>query len=127
MAMLYLTPVLPLGLVSYMCGTTSMQLSHFALAKVASLPLYLVYTFMGATAHSFIKKGSNSGGGNIGVSAADGAKQLEENEAMIIGGIVLSAVMVSLITRQVKKELMTVRPAFDDCYASAESSICNMF
>jgi uncharacterized membrane protein YdjX (TVP38/TMEM64 family) len=107
MAMLYLTPVLPLGLISYMCGTTSMQLSHFAVAKVASLPLYLVYTFMGATAHSFIKKGSNAGEG-LGVSASDSAKQLEENEGMIIGGIVLSTIMVSLITRQVKKELMTV-------------------
>mmetsp|Transcript_119120 Transcript_119120/g.177978 ORF Transcript_119120/g.177978 Transcript_119120/m.177978 type:complete len:262 (+) Transcript_119120:73-858(+) len=39
MAMLYLTPVLPLGLVSYMCGTTSMKISSFTLAKFASTPL----------------------------------------------------------------------------------------
>eukprot|EP00545_Synedropsis_sp_CCMP1620_P005848 CAMPEP_0119029238 /NCGR_PEP_ID=MMETSP1176-20130426/40377_1 /TAXON_ID=265551 /ORGANISM="Synedropsis recta cf, Strain CCMP1620" /LENGTH=236 /DNA_ID=CAMNT_0006985559 /DNA_START=48 /DNA_END=755 /DNA_ORIENTATION=- len=32
MAMLYLTPVLPLGPVSYMCGSTSMALSSFVLA-----------------------------------------------------------------------------------------------
>ena len=58
MAMLYLTPVLPLGLVSYACGTTAMNVGSFALAKIASLPLYLLYTFIGASAHSFIKRGS---------------------------------------------------------------------
>ena len=47
MAMLYLTPVLPLGPVSYMVGTTSMRLSRFVMAKVASLPLMMLYVFIG--------------------------------------------------------------------------------
>lgn len=111
MAMLYLTPVLPLGLVSYMCGTTSMNVYHFAGAKIAALPIYLIYTFMGASAHSFIKKGGGNtanGNGELAMSTADESKQLEENQMMIVAGIVLSVIMVGLITRHIKKELMTI-------------------
>jgi len=103
MAMLYLTPVLPLGLVSYMCGTTAIDLYSFAVAKIASLPIYLMYTFMGASAHSIIngKKG--------GISLTDEANKLEENQYLVVAGLVLSVVMISLITRKIKKELMKVR------------------
>ena len=105
MAMLYLTPVLPLGLVSYMCGTTRMDVYSFAVAKIASLPLYLMYTFMGASAHSFIK-GKN--GKDLGKSLTDEANKLEENQFLIIAGLVLSIVMITLITRKIKKELLKV-------------------
>ena len=122
MAMLYLTPVLPLGLISYMCGTTSMSIYSFTVAKIASLPLYLIYTFMGASAHSFIKHGGGktgvSGDGAAGgeqqadqpapFSAEEEARQLEENEALIVAGILLSVIMMTLITRHIKKELMKV-------------------
>ena len=121
MAMLYLTPVLPLGLVSYMCGTTSMDIFSFAVAKIASLPLYLIYTFMGASAHSFIKRGgqksaddaAGNGAGDepqqpMAFSAEEEARQLEENEALIVAGIVLSVFMMTCITRYIKKELMKV-------------------
>lgn len=108
MAMLYLTPVLPLGLVSYMCGTTSMNVSSFSLAKVASTPLYLLYTFIGASAHSFIKRGGKNEDGADKFSATEGAKQLEENRFLIIAGIVLSMVMMTLITRYIRKELMKI-------------------
>jgi len=109
MAMLYLTPVLPLGLVSYMCGTTAMDLQSFAVAKIASLPLYLMYTFMGASAHSFIK--AKNGGGNdkdIGKSLADEANKLEENQTLVVSGLVLSVVMITLITRKIRRELMKI-------------------
>lgn len=111
MAMLYLTPVLPLGLVSYMCGTTAMDLSAFALAKVASLPLYLIYTFIGASAHSFIKSGGGTGGdkdGNVGQSESNEANHLEDNQFLIVSGLMLSLVMMTLITRNIRKELMKV-------------------
>ena len=108
MAMLYLTPVLPLGLVSYMCGTTAMHLHSFVVAKIASLPLYLMYTFMGASAHSFIK-GGKGGKNNLGKSLAEEANKLEENQYLILSGLILSAVMIGLITRKIKKELMKVR------------------
>lgn len=108
MAMLYLTPVLPLGLVSYMCGTTSMHLASFATAKIASLPLYLLYTFIGASAHAFIKPvGKDDEDSNV-VSALEGTKQIEENQTLIIAGLVLSILMMTLITRHIKKELMKV-------------------
>jgi hypothetical protein len=108
MAMLYLTPVLPLGLVSYACGTTTMDVSSFALAKIASLPLYLVYTFIGASAHSFIKRGAGEGTG-IGQSVSEEAKKLEENQFLLVSGLLLSIVMMTLITRHIRKELMKVR------------------
>jgi hypothetical protein len=92
MAMLYLTPVLPLGPVSYMCGSTSMALSSFVLAKVASLPLMLLYVYIGAAAGTLI---------------AD-AEAIEHNSSLIIGGIGLSAVMISCISHYIRKELMTI-------------------
>lgn len=95
MAMLYLTPVLPLGPVSYMCGTTSMLLSHFVLAKVASLPLMLLYCFIGASTGALLTNSSDN----------DSVKSIENNESLIISGIGMSFVMIALITRQVKKEL----------------------
>jgi len=109
MAMVYLTPVLPLGLVSYMCGTTAMDLYSFSVAKIASLPLYLMYTFMGASAHSFIKGGK---GGNandsLGKSLTNEANKLEENQVLIVSGLVLSLVMITLITGKIRKELMKI-------------------
>ena len=117
MAMLYLTPVLPLGLVSYMCGTTSLKLFDFAAAKIASLPLYLIYTFIGASAHSFIKRGGDNSesGGSIGASVADEAKKLEENQFLLVSGLVLSISMMTLITRYIRKELMKVGLGLRHC------------
>jgi len=103
MAMLYLTPVLPLGLVSYMCGTTAMDLYSFVVAKIASLPIYLMYTFMGASAHSFIK-----GSEGRRISLTDEANKLEESRFLIVSGLVLSVIMITLITRKIRKELMKI-------------------
>jgi hypothetical protein len=134
MAMLYLTPILPLGLVSYMCGTTAMDLSSFALAKIASLPLYLIYTFIGASAHSFIKSGSagtsnetnkdsNVGGG---VQALSGeSPKIDENQYLIVSGLLLSLVMMTLITRNIRKELMKVRD-FSVVWCKNEDELCNI-
>lgn len=94
MAMLYLTPVLPLGPVSYMCGTTSMALSSFAMAKVASLPLMILYVFIGASTGTLLTDPTGSE-----------AKQIEENKTLIIMGILLSAVMITGISHYIRKEL----------------------
>ena len=111
MAMLYLTPVLPLGLVSYFCGTTSMKLAHFSVAKVFATPLYIMQTFIGASAHSFIKKkgGKDSGDGGSAAATEQDDEQQEEKEMLVLFGILLSFVMVTLISRHIKKELMKVR------------------
>ena len=64
---------------------------------------------MGASAHSFIK-GKNGGINNdLGKSLADEANKLEENQFVIVAGLLLSVIMMSLITRKIKKELMKVR------------------
>ena len=113
MAMLYLTPVLPLGLVSYMCGTTAIDLYSFAVAKIASLPLYLMYAFMGASAHSFIKGGKGSkndnNDNNSDISNSVSDAKIEENQVLIVGGLFLSIIMMTLITRNIRMELMKVR------------------
>jgi uncharacterized membrane protein YdjX (TVP38/TMEM64 family) len=114
MAMLYLTPVLPLGLVSYMCGTTAIDLYSFAVAKIASLPLYLMYAFMGASAHSFIKGGKGSKNDNNGdisqsAGAPEEAKKMEDNQVLLVSGLILSVIMMTLITRNIRMELMKVR------------------
>lgn len=98
--MLYLTPILPLGPVSYMCGTTSMALSSFVLAKIASLPLMLLYCFIGASTRSLIS--------SSGKTSSEDMKSIEENESLIAGGILMSFVMISLITRYIQKELNTI-------------------
>ena len=100
MAMLYLTPILPLGPVSYMCGTTSMKLSHFVIAKIASLPLMFLYSFIGASMGALIGTGSKG--------MEDELKEIEQNRTMIISGIGLSFVMIAGITHYIKKELNRV-------------------
>jgi uncharacterized membrane protein YdjX (TVP38/TMEM64 family) len=104
MAMLFWTPILPLGPVSYMCGTTSMALSSFVAAKVASMPIKLFHVFLGASAGALIR--------NSGKDGADGdeVKDLEENRFLILlGTILLSFVMIVGITHFIKKELNKVR------------------
>jgi uncharacterized membrane protein YdjX (TVP38/TMEM64 family) len=96
MAMLYLTPILPLGPVSYMCGTTSMSLSHFVLAKVAALPLMMLYVFIGASTGTLI--------GRNGMEQSE-IKNIQENETLLVSGLVLSFISIGVITHYIKKEL----------------------
>jgi uncharacterized membrane protein YdjX (TVP38/TMEM64 family) len=104
LAMLYLTPIAPLGPLSYMSGTTSMQLSHFALAKIASLPIIMLYVFIGASAGALVAASSRDSG-----HLEENAKELEDNPAFLLFGIIMSAVMISTISVYIKKELFKVR------------------
>lgn len=97
MAMLYLTPILPLGPVAYMCGTTSMALHHFVIAKIAALPLMMLYVFIGASAGTLI--GKNQG------SFSSEVQGIEENETLIVSGILLSFVSIGFITHFIRLEL----------------------
>ena len=102
--MLYLTPIAPLGPLSYMSGTTSMALSHFALAKVASLPIMMLYVFIGASAGALVAASSRDSG-----HLEDNARKLENNPTLLLCGIVISVVMISSISIYIKKELFKVR------------------
>lgn len=67
MCLLYLTPILPLGPVSYMVGTTSMSIGKFAGAKVAAVPIVMMYCFIGASTDTFFGNGEDGGGDNVGL------------------------------------------------------------
>jgi uncharacterized membrane protein YdjX (TVP38/TMEM64 family) len=107
MTMLYLTPIMPLGPISYMCGTTSMALSSFLTAKIASLPLKLLYAVIGGSAvgsaGAIVSNSSEvvAGGGEL--------KDVQENRSLIVSGILFSFVMIAWITHYTKKELNKVR------------------
>jgi uncharacterized membrane protein YdjX (TVP38/TMEM64 family) len=105
MAMLYLTPILPLGPVSYMCGTTSLKLSHFVLAKVAALPLMMLYVLIGASTGTLISTSKSGDTLDKGGIPNDQVKSIEENETLIIAGILLSFASIAGITHYIKKEL----------------------
>eukprot|EP00527_Entomoneis_sp_CCMP2396_P005091 CAMPEP_0198146128 /NCGR_PEP_ID=MMETSP1443-20131203/27564_1 /TAXON_ID=186043 /ORGANISM="Entomoneis sp., Strain CCMP2396" /LENGTH=334 /DNA_ID=CAMNT_0043809973 /DNA_START=175 /DNA_END=1179 /DNA_ORIENTATION=- len=90
MAMLYLTPVIPLGPLCYMCGTTSISLSSFAFARIAATPLMMLYCFIGASSGTLVSSSSDTD---------------EDNKALIIPGMLLSFVMIAVITRYIQKEL----------------------
>ena len=121
MAMLYLTPILPLGPVSYMCGTTSMALRSFVIAKVASLPLMLLYCFIGASTGSLLNADPSA--------ASDEVHSIEQNQTLIISGILLSFLMIGGITHFIKKELDKIlerqkkEPKNEDARANEEAAL----
>ncbi|CAB9498284.1 Snare associated golgi protein [Seminavis robusta] len=104
LAMLYLTPIAPLGPLSYVSGTTSMALSHFALAKVASLPILTLYVFIGASAGALVAASASRDAGHL----EENAQKLEENPTLILFGIIISVVMISTISVYIKKELFKI-------------------
>lgn len=120
MCLLYLTPILPLGPVSYMCGTTSMALHKFAMAKIAALPLMLLYVFIGASTDTFFGSGDEDEGdadGGEASSVEGGAKKAgrtvhgvdeETHRKMVLFGLVLSIISMSLVSHFVKKELYKI-------------------
>jgi uncharacterized membrane protein YdjX (TVP38/TMEM64 family) len=104
MAMLYLTPILPLGPVSYMCGTTSLKLSHFILAKIAALPLMMLYVLIGASTGTLIGTGGTTTTGDKTTEVST-TESIENNRTLIISGILLSFASIAGITHYIKKEL----------------------
>lgn len=105
MAMLYLTPILPLGPVAYMCGTTSMALHHFVLAKVAALPLMMLYVFIGASTGTLMQHTGGVGETNDVPMSREQVQQIEENRTLIVGCIILSLLSITFISHYIKKEL----------------------
>lgn len=112
MCLLYLTPVLPLSIVSYLLGTTSMQLYKFAAAKIAAVPLMLMYVFIGASTDMLISAGTEDESITDGNSAKTSKKISVDDEThrkMVLIGICLSVVSMSLVSHFVKKQLNEVR------------------
>ncbi|KAL9179945.1 hypothetical protein ACHAXT_007915 [Thalassiosira profunda] len=113
MCLLYLTPILPLGPVSYLIGTTSMPLLAFASAKIGALPLMMLYVFIGASTDTFFGAGTDPAGEAAGGDASKPAKKIHgvdeaTHRKMVLFGLGLSIVSMSLVSHFVKKELYKI-------------------
>ncbi|KAL7519599.1 hypothetical protein ACHAWX_004358 [Stephanocyclus meneghinianus] len=112
MCLLYLTPVLPLSIVSYLLGTTSMPLFKFAAAKIAAVPLMLLYVFIGASTDMLVTGGTEGDGEAEGTKTAKKISVDDEtHRKMVFFGLCLSIVSMSLVSHFVKKELNKVSRA----------------
>jgi len=87
-----------------------MQLYKFAAAKIAAVPLMLMYVFIGASTDMLLSGETET------EAVADGSKATkkisvddETHRKMVLLGICLSVVSMSLVSHFVKKELNKVR------------------
>lgn len=115
MALLYLTPVIPLGPLSYVMGTTSMPLMSFAKAKIAALPLTVLYVYLGAATGALVaaaEENLDSGNekrGNGGSTGSIGMGKLKVDPKYVAFGILCSIGSIALISIKMKEELQKVR------------------
>mmetsp|Transcript_5696 Transcript_5696/g.7005 ORF Transcript_5696/g.7005 Transcript_5696/m.7005 type:complete len:451 (+) Transcript_5696:87-1439(+) len=107
MSMLYLTPVIPLGPLSYIMGTTSMPLMSFAKAKVAALPLTVLYVYLGAATGTLVAASEESENGDL-KSKKGGVTELKVDPKLIFFGILCSIGSIALISIKMKKELQKI-------------------
>ena len=63
-----------------MCGSTSMALSSFILAKIASLPLMLLYVYIGAAAGTLIADAEASRSSDTDGSRPTRTKKMHNHE-----------------------------------------------
>mmetsp|Transcript_7785 Transcript_7785/g.14675 ORF Transcript_7785/g.14675 Transcript_7785/m.14675 type:complete len:472 (-) Transcript_7785:3550-4965(-) len=124
MALIYLTPAVPLGPMSYMMGTTSMNVWDFAKAKIAALPMTALYVYLGAATGTLLMaegKGNESGGGGEGGGDGEGGGvvgggkeskkhmgELSLSPTMVVAGILLTVVIIVVISVKMKHELQRV-------------------
>jgi uncharacterized membrane protein YdjX (TVP38/TMEM64 family) len=121
MALIYLTPAVPLGPMSYMMGTTSMDVWDFAKAKIAALPMTALYVYLGAATGTLLMTeeggvegvGGVENGGGAGGAGAEGVKkkhmgELSLSPMMVVGGILLSVAIIVVISVKMKHELQRV-------------------
>lgn len=103
MSLLHLTPVIPFGPVSYMSGgLTSMQLSSFAIANVASIPLTVLYVFLGASAGKLLEKANEKE--IIDITDELEVRKDDLHARLFVLGICMSIFSIAIISRVVRKE-----------------------
>lgn len=114
MCLIYLTPAVPLGPMSYMMGTTSMDLMDFALAKIAHAPITVLYIYLGAATGTLMLE-DESGNSNAGTDGEHGGSvhkanmdEMSLNPQLAIGGILFSIMTITYISIKMKKELQKV-------------------
>lgn len=116
MVLVYLTPAVPLGPISYMMGTTSMPLIDFAKAKIAALPMTVLYVYLGAATGTLMTQdeSENDNLNNIDNGKSTGTVHKANMEEMALSpkflaaGILLSIVIIAIISVKMKKELQKI-------------------
>ena len=124
MCLIYLTPAVPLGPMSYMMGTTSMDLMDFALAKIAHAPITVLYIYLGAATGTLMledESSSNTGAGTDtdgehgGTVHKANMDEMSLSPQLAIGGILFSIMTITYISIKMKKELQKVSMAICFC------------
>jgi hypothetical protein len=115
MSLLYLTPVIPLGPLSYVMGTTSMPLVSFAKAKIAALPFTVLYVYLGAATGTLVAASDNldpnsnaEKSPSVSISSK-GMNEFKVDPKLIVFGILCSIGSIALISVKMKQELRKVR------------------
>lgn len=95
MAMLDLAP-LPLGPLSYVCGTTSMTFTCFCTAKIFALPRTVLTVFAGASTTTLLGAGKSE-------------EEALHTQILMGMGLVLAGVVIALLGHNIRNELNKVR------------------
>lgn len=89
-----------------------MPLFKFAAAKIAAVPLMLLYVFIGASTDMLVTGGTEGDGEAEGTKTAKKIRVDDEtHRKMVFFGLCLSIVSMSLVSHFVKKELNKVSRA----------------
>ena len=108
MSLLYLTPVIPLGPLSYVMGTTSMPLMSFAKAKIAALPLTVLYVYLGAATGTLVAAAEEEMDSSNGNNTSKGMGKMKVDPKLVVFGIIFSAFSIAFISFKMKQELHRV-------------------
>ena len=117
MSLLHLTPIIPFGPISYMCGgLTSMNSFSFAVANLSSLPLHILYVLIGASAGKLLinrnLERTNQEEINhkldvdsMEINTIPEGYQDDHERWIVLLGIIMSIMSISVLTSLVRKEL----------------------
>ena len=133
MALIYLTPAVPLGPMSYMMGTTSMDIFDFAKAKIAALPMTALYVYLGAATGTLMMEGEDTdgksleGGDSKGMMHKTNMEELSLSPKLVVIGILFSISSIAFISIKMKKELQKVSLSSKNQYLQIAPIFCMTF
>lgn len=133
MALIYLTPAVPLGPMSYMMGTTSMDIFDFAKAKIAALPMTALYVYLGAATGTLMMEGEDTdgtiseGGDSKGMLHKTNMEELSLSPKLVVIGILFSISSIAFISIKMKKELQKVSLSSKNQYLQIAPIFCMTF
>jgi len=99
LCLLHLSPIIPFGPISYLCGTTSMSLFTFLSSNISLFPLAILYSIIGASMENLVTTLSEA------MDQHAGEKSYVWKFAFIICGICTSSISIWFLSHTVKKQL----------------------